>query len=427
MDASASALQVVRQIQSGQRVFVHGGAATPSALLDALVARASELRDVEIIHLHTEGRPRYASPELAASFRVANLFIGANLRPLIDSDRIDYVPCLLSEIPKLFRSRRRPIDVALLHLSAPDAHGFCTLGTSVDVARAAFDSAGVVLAQVNRQMPRVHGDGFIPLAEVDRFVEVDEALPEPALPGSRTEESPAVQAIGKWVAELIEDGACLQIGIGSIPNAVLRALGHHRHLGIHSEMWSDGALDLIRKGVVDNSRKQVHPGKTVSGFVLGSRALYDFVHDNPSVIQLGIDYVNNPSVIARNTKVVAINSALEVDLTGQVCADSIGHRVISGVGGQLDFMRGATLSEGGKAIIAIESRSPKGFPRIVPSLRSGAGVVTPRAQVQYVVTEHGVADLFGLTLNERAQALIRIAHPEDRESLAREWLKVRIQ
>jgi acyl-CoA hydrolase len=267
----------------------------------------------------------------------------------------------------------------------------------------------------------VHGDGFIHLSEVDRFIEVDEPLP-----GARVSEpNPAAQAIGRFASEIIEDGACLQVGIGSIPDAVLRALSLHRNLGIHSEMWSDGALELIRKGVVDNSRKLVHPGKTVSAFVTGSQAVYDFIDDNPSVIQLGTDYVNNPAIIARNPKATAINSALEVDLTGQVCADSLGHRVISGVGGQLDFMRGATLSEGGKAIIALTSRSRKGIPRIVATLRAGAGVVTPRAQVRFVVTEYGVADLFGLTLNERANALMKIAHPEDRDRLAAEWRQVR--
>jgi acyl-CoA hydrolase len=411
----------VSRVKSGQRVFVQGGAATPFVLLDALVSRAAELRDVEIIHLHTEGEARHAAPEFARSFRIANLFVGSNMRTAIDSERIDYVPCLLSEIPKLFRSRRRPIDVALLHLSPPDAHGYCTLGTSVDVARAAFESAEIVLAQVNRRMPRVHGDGFIHVSEIDGLVEVDEPLPETRVGETEAE----ARTIGKYAAEIIEDGACLQIGIGSIPNAVLQALSGHRHLGIHSEMWSDGALELIRRGVVDNSRKTVHPGKTVSGFVVGSRAVYDFIHDNPSVIQLGVDYVNNPAIIARNPKTTAINSALEVDLTGQVCADSVGHRVISGAGGQMDFIRGATLSEGGKAIIAMTSRTKKGFPRIVAGLREGAGVVTPRAQVQHVITEYGSVDLFGLTLNERAQALVRLAHPEDREALEREWRRVR--
>lgn len=415
-------IEAVRCVQSGQRVFVHGGAATPSVLLDALIARASELRDVEFIHLHTEGDGAHADPEFARSFRVANLFVGSNLRRHLDSERVDYLPCLLSEIPKLFRSRRRPIDVALLHLSPPDAHGYCTLGTSVDVARAAFESANVIIAQINPRMPRVHGDGFIHVSNIDWAVEVDAPIPEATVcaPG------PEARAIGKLAAGLIEDGSCLQVGIGSIPDAVLNELHEHRHLGIHSEMWSDGALSLIRKGAVDNSKKTVHPGKTVSAFVIGSGRLYEFIDDNPSVIQLGTDYVNNPAVIARNSKVVAINSALEVDLTGQICADSIGHRVISGVGGQMDFIRGATLSTGGKAIIALTSRSRKGFPRIASTLRSGAGVVTSRAQVQYVITEQGIADLFGLTLNERARALIGIAHPEDRERLDQEWHQVRL-
>jgi 4-hydroxybutyrate CoA-transferase len=415
----ASALEAVELVRSGHRVFVHGGAATPTALLDALVARAPELRGVELIHLHTEGEAKVARPEMAESFRVVSLFTGANLRSAFDADRIDYLPCLLSEIPRIFRSSRRSIEVALLHLSPPDRHGYCTLGVSVDVARAAVESADLLIAQINPRMPRVHGDGFVHLSELDAWVEVDVPLPEPGA-GAHAPGSEAA-AIGRLAAGLIEDGACLQAGIGAIPDAVLRELRGHRHLGIHSEMWSDGALALLECGAVDNSRKAVHPGKNVSSFVMGSRRLYDFVDDNPSVIQLGADYVNNPDVIARNPRVAAINSAVEIDLTGQICADSIGHRVISGAGGQLDFMRGASASEGGKAIIALTSRSGRGAPRIVASLRAGAGVVTPRAQVHHVVTEYGVADLFGRTLGERARALIGVAHPDDRENLSRAW------
>ena len=409
-------------IQSGMRVFVHGGAATPLVLMDALLEEADRLRDVELIHLHLEGPNRHADARFSESFRVANLFVGATMRPKLDSDRVDYLPCLLSEIPKLFRSKRRPIDVALLHVSPPDSHGYCTLGTSVDVARAAFEAATVVIAQVNSQMPRVLGDGLIHISKFHQFVEVNVPLPEitPRPPG------PEEQAIGRFAASIIEDGACLQVGIGAVPDAILSALGGHRHLGIHSEMWSDGALKLILKGIVDNSKKTVHPGKTVSGFVLGSKALYDFINDNPTVVQLGVDYVNNPAVISRNSRVTAINSALEVDLTGQICADSIGHRVISGVGGQMDFVQGANLSLDGKSIIAITSRTKTGSSRIVPALRAGAGVVTSRAQAHHIITEYGIADLFGLTLNERAKALIRISHPEDREFLDKEWHRVRL-
>lgn len=410
-----SAADVVAKVQSGNRVFVHGGAATPTVLLDALTDQANRLRDVELIHLHTEYDGRYAAPEFKKSFRVANLFVGSNMRTKLDCDRVDYLPCFLSEIPQLFRSRRRPIDVALLHLSPPDRHGYCTLGTSVDVARAAFEACDLVLAQINSAMPRVHGDGYVHIDELDHYVEVDEPLPEPKRVAISAEE----KAIGRHVSALVDDGACLQVGIGTVPDAILDALAGHRHLGVHSEMWSDGILKLIKCGAIDNSRKRVHAGKTVSGFILGSKAVYDFIDDNPAVAQLGIDYVNNPNVIARNPQVTAINSAVEIDLTGQVCADSIGSRVISGVGGQMDFIRGAALSPEGKPIIAMTSRTRRGKSRVVSALAPGAGVVTTRAHVHYVVTEHGVADLFGKTLGERSRALIAIAHPADREELER--------
>ncbi len=415
--ARLSAADAVRLIQSGQRVFVHGGAATPGVLLDALVADAARLRDVELVHLHTAGKARYADAGFAGHFRVANLFVGENVRKRLDRDRVDYLPCFLSEIPMLFRNRRRPLDVALISVSPPDKHGNCTLGTSVDVARAAVDSAAVVIAQVNKQMPRVLGDGIVHMGEIDAMVDVDVPLPEsPPSPAT-----PEEDAVGRNVAALIEDGATLQMGIGTIPDAVCRALHGHRHLGIHTEMWSDGALDLILSGAVDNSMKKIHRGRTVSGFVTGTRRLFDFIDDNPEVLQLDIAYVNNPAVIARNPGVCAINSAVEIDLTGQVCADSVGARVISGVGGQMDFLRGAALSEGGKPILAITSRTKNGKSRLVPQLTPGAGVVTTRAHVHYVVTEHGVADLFGRTLGERAAALIGVAHPDDREALAKAW------
>lgn len=409
--------EAVRVVQSNQRVFLHGGVATPLRLVDALVARASELRNVELIHLHTSGPADYADPKYRDSFRVANLFVGGNIRRRMDSDRIDYLPCFLSEIPELFRSGRRPIDVAFVHLSAPDRHGKCTLGTSVDVARAAVEVARTVVAQINPNMPRVLGDGIVPIDHVDRWIEVDDPIPEVLV----SEHSDVEKAIGMNVASLVEDGATLQMGIGNIPDAALAQLHDRRHMGIHSEMYSDGAMELIKSGAVDNSEKHRHPGRTVSGFVMGSKALYDFIDDNPSVHQLDIGYVNNVAIIARNPKVTAINSAVEVDLTGQVCADSVGHRVISGVGGQMDFMRGAALSEGGKPIIAITSRTHKGIPRIVSELRAGAGVVTTRCNVHYVVTEYGIADLYGKTLWERARALIAVAHPDDRERLDREW------
>lgn len=407
-------------VQSGQRVFVHGSAATPLKLIDGLMAHAERLRDVELIHIHVEGTVPYADKKYAKSFRVANLFVGANMRKKLDYDRVDYLPCFLSEIPQLFRRGKRPLDVALIHVSPPDAHGFCTLGTSVDIARAAIDTAKVIVAQVNPQMPRVHGDGFIHINEIDHYIEVDEAIPEHPTRPLKPEE----KAIGKFAAELIEDGATLQMGIGVIPDAVLGFLTNHKNLGIHTEMWSDGVLKLIESGAINNRKKAVHPGKIVSGFLMGTRKLYDFVDDNPSVVQLDIAYVNDPAVIKRNPKVTAINSAVEVDLTGQVCADSIGSKIISGVGGQMDFIRGASLSPGGKPIIAITSRSEKGYPRIVPSLKTGAGVVTTRAHVHYVITEYGVADLFGKTLKERAKALVQISHPDDRDKLDRDWFEL---
>lgn len=410
---------VLKNIQSDMRVFVHGGAATPRALLHGLMDEADRLKNVELIHLHTECDPVYADPKYKESFSIANLFVGSNMRPYLDYDRIDYLPCFLSEIPQLFRSRKRPLDVALIHVSPPDHHGYCTLGVSVDVALAAVESAHLVLAQVNPQMPRVHGDGLLHVDKIHYAIEIDEPLPEHK-PSKLSEDQ---IRIGQYIAGLVEDGSTIQTGIGAIPDAALAALKFHKHLGLHTEMWSDGALDLIEAGVIDNSYKKVHTGKCVSGFAMGSKRLYEYMHDNPYVIQLGIDYVNSPMVIMRNPQVVAINSAVQVDLTGQICADSVGHRIISGVGGQMDFMRGAALSEGGKPIIAITSRTKKGISRIVPTLDPGAGVVTTRSHVHYVVTEYGVADLYGKTLNERARSLIKIAHPDDQEKLERAWFE----
>lgn len=420
MKIYANAEQAIGCIQSNQRVFVHGASATPTLLLEALIRRAGELKNVELVHLHTSGHQKYADPEFAANFKVAAFFIGANMRSQLKPGTVDYIPCLLSEIPQLLRSGRLPLDVALIHVSPPDQHGYCTLGTSVDIALTAFSEAKLVIAQINSRMPRVHGDGFIHVKQIHHAIQIDEPLPEDKpLPFSNEEKE-----IARLAASLIEDGSTLQMGIGAIPDAVLSALRQHQHLGIHTEMWTDGALDLLRSGVVDNSLKKVHPGKTVSGFVMGTKAVFDFINDNPSVVLLDIGYVNNPRNIARNPKVVAINSAVEIDLTGQVCADSIGSRIISGAGGQMDYMRGAALSEGGKPIIAITSRTKSGASRIVPTLKVGAGVVTTRAHVHYVVTEYGIADLYGKTLFQRAKALTAIAHPEDREKLERDWTKL---
>ena len=407
--------QAVRLIQSGQRVFVHGGAATPQVLLRALAARAPELRNVELCHLHTEGDAPCAAPGMAASFRINGLFLGANVRDAVARGDADYVPAFLSEMPALFRERVLPLDVALVHVSPPDRHGYCSLGVSVDIARAAVDSAAVVIAQVNPRMPRSHGDGLVHHSRFAAAVAVDEALPEHA-PG---ELGDAERAIGRHVDELVEDGATLQMGIGSIPDAVLAALENHKDLGVHTEMFSDGVLRLVERGVINGRNKRVHPGKVVAGFVMGSRKVYDFLDDNPMVAMLDIAYVNDPSVIRRNPKVAAINSAIEIDLTGQVCADSIGTKMWSGVGGQMDFLRGASLSPGGKPILALPSVTGKGISRITPLLKPGAGVVTTRAHVHWVVTEYGAVNLRGKNLRQRAQGLISVAHPDHREELAR--------
>lgn len=412
-----SAEKAVEAIRSGQRIFVHGGAATPHALLKGLFSRADQLQDVELIHLHLEGPIPYEEERIKKSFQVTNLFVGSNVRKALDYEHNDYLPCFLSEIPFLFHSGKRPIDIALIHISPPDQHGYCSLGVSVDIAHAAVGVAKTIIAQINTNMPRVHGDGFIHVSQIDYCVEVNDPLPE-ITPHTISE---AEKRIGEHVASLVENGATLQIGIGAVPDAVLKALSSHKHLGIHSEMWSDGALALIESGVVDNSKKVIYPGRTVSGFVIGSRRLYDFIDQNPTVVQLDIGFVNRPSVIAKNPLVTTINSAIEIDLSGQICADSVGNRIISGAGGQMDFMRGATLSKGGKPIIALTARTNKGQSRIVPQLKQGAGVVTTRAHVHHVVTEYGITDLFGKTLKERAKALIEIAHPDDRSLLEKEW------
>jgi acyl-CoA hydrolase len=407
------------QINPGSRVFVHGQSAVPYKLIEEFVGKTQDVPSLEFAHLHLEGNPAHLSPEHRARFRINNLFVSPALRNSVDCEQVDYSPVFLSEIPKLFLTGRLPIDVAIVHLSPPDRFGYCTLGVGVDVTRAAVDSAKIVMAQINSKMPRTQGDTLVHVNEIDYWLEVDQNLPEKIL---RPEDNAqTLEAIGQNVSTLIDHGSTLQVGIGAIPDAVLRSLRGHKNLGIHSEMWSDGVVDLILSGAVDNSRKVVHPGKTVASFIQGTQKVYDFVHDNPSIELYPSDYVNSPLVIARNPKVVAINSAVEIDLTGQVCSDSVGHRMISGVGGQIDFIRGASMSPGGKPIIAITSRTKKGSSRIVSSLHEGAGVVTTRADVHYVVTEYGVADLYGKSLGERAKALISIAHPEDREKLHREW------
>ena len=407
---AAEALQIV---QSHQRVFIQGACATPLQLVDALTARAPELRGVEIVQLHTEGRAPYAAPGMEASFRVNALFVGGLVREAVNAGRADYLPVFLSEVPNLFRKGVLPLDVALIHVSPPDRHGWCSLGVSIDVVLAAIQHATHVIAQINPRMPRTHGDGLLHVSRIHSAVLVDEALPQafPAKLGA------VERAIGRHVADMVEDGATLQMGIGAIPDAVLASLGDHRRLGVHTEMFSDGLVDLVERGAVTGECKKVHPGKIVAGFAMGTQKLYDFVDDNPLVAMLDIAYVNDVEVIRRNPRVTAINSAIEVDLTGQVCADSIGTRLFSGVGGQMDFIRGASLSEGGKPIIALPSTCKNGESRIVNTLKAGAGVVTTRAHVHWVVTEYGVANLYGKNLRQRARALIDIAHPNHREAL----------
>jgi len=403
----------LKMVEPNHRVFIHGGAATPNILLAALANRYRELWNVELVSISLQGDPVITAKKFKESFRMNSLFVSENIREAVNGGRGDYVPIFLSEIPMLFRKNILPLDVALIHVSEPDQHGFCSLGTSVDIASAAVTCARKIIAQVNPLMPRSHGDGIIHIKDIDALVYAETELP--SIAQGRSNEITA--RIAAKCAELVEDGATLQMGIGSVPDAVLANLGNHKGLGVHTEMFSDGIIPLIEKGIVTNEFKRKHRGKTVASFVLGTRKLYDFIDNNPSVAMLGIDYVNDTSVIRTNPKVVAINSAIEVDITGQVCSDSIGTYHYSGVGGQVDFMRGAALSEGGKPIIALPSTTSKGESRIVSFLKPGAGVVTTRAHAHYVVTEYGVAYLFGKNMRQRAKALIEIAHPNHREQL----------
>jgi acyl-CoA hydrolase len=411
-----SAAQAVSVITSRSRVFIHTAVAAPQRLIAAMTDRAPELRGVEVCHLHTEGDASYAKPEHRESFHVSAFFIGANMRGAIASGEADYIPVFLSEVPALFKRGILPLDVALIQVSPPDRHGFCSLGVSVDATQAAVETAKVVIAEINPRMPRTHGDGRVHIDRIDIAVDANYELPE-SPPAELTE---VEHAIGANCAGLIDNGATLQMGIGAIPDAVLAALTGHQNLGVHTEMFSVGVIDLVERGVVNGSQKRVHPGVLVSSFLMGTRRLYDFVDDNPQVVMLGADYVNDTAVIRRNPKVTAINSAIEVDLTGQVVADSIGTRLFSGVGGQMDFIRGASLSPGGKPIIALPSSTRRGASRIVSMIQPGAGVVTTRAHVHYIVTEYGVAELYGKTLRQRARILIEVAHPDHREHLERE-------
>ncbi len=407
-----TAKEAVKLIQSGDRVLIQGGAATPQTLVKAMVARGPELKGVEVVHLHTEGECGYTSIELKDSFHTNAFFIGGNIRKMIGVTA-DYIPIFLSDIPSLFRQGYMDLDVVLVNVSHPDKHGFCSLGVSVDIVVSAIEKGKKVIAQINKNMPRTFGDGIVHLNNFDACVLQDEDIHEMKFVAP----SAAEEKIGKNIAEIIEDGSTLQMGIGGIPNAVLTYLTEHKNLGVHTEMFSEGIVDLVEKGVVNGANKKVNPYKIVSGFAMGTKRLYDFMDDNAEIEMRDIAYVNDTAVIRQNPKVTAINSAIEIDMTGQVCADSIGLRMFSGVGGQMDFMRGAALSEGGKPIIAITSTTAKGVSKIVPSLKPGAGVVTTRAHARFVATEFGVAELFGKNLKQRAQALRDIAHPEHREDL----------
>lgn len=411
-----SASEALSVIQSGNRVFVHGSACTPLYLLKELGAQKHRLQDVELVSISLQGDIEVNKPEYANHFKINSLFVSEPVRTAVNEGRADFVPVFLSDIPDLFKKDILKLDVAMVQVSEPDEHGYCSLGVSVDIARSAVSCAKHIIAQVNPQMPRTHGDGLIHTKRFSYMVYRDEALPQVDY-GAKT--GPAELQIGAHVASLIEDGSTLQMGIGTIPDAVFKCLYNHKNLGVHTEMCSDGIVDLFEKDVINNTKKKIHPYKTVTGFALGTQKLYSYVDNNPAFAFLDIDYVNDPHVIRRNPKVVAINSAIEVDLTGQVCADSIGSRQFSGIGGQMDFMRGAALSEGGKPIIALTSRTAKGINRIVPMLREGAGVVTTRGHVHYIITEFGVANLYGQNLRQRAKALINIAHPDDREMLDR--------
>jgi acyl-CoA hydrolase len=415
--AASKAVEVIR---SGERVFIHGGVATPVCLVKALQDRYKELKQVELVSITNIGDIDFDQPEYGDSFFFNSLFVSANTRAIANSPHGDYVPVFLSQIPQLFRKKILPIDVALIQVSPPDKHGFCSLGTSVDIAKAAVEMARVVIASVNPRMPRTHGEGFIHTSRINSMVYCEHELPEVDY-SSKTNE--ATVRIGKNVAALVEDGATLQLGIGSIPDQVLQNLTGHKNLGIHTEMMSDGVIPLIQSGVINNSVKKLNKGRCVTGFMVGTRKLYDFVDDNPQIRVMDITYVNDTSIIRQNPKATAINSALEIDLTGQVCADSIGVYQYSGIGGQMDFIRGASLSEDGKPIIALPSVTSRGASRIVPFLKEGAGVVTTRGHVHWVVTEFGSVNLFGMGLKQRGKALIEIAHPDHREQLERSFFE----
>ena len=407
---------IAAAVESGDRIFLTGNCSVPRRLMEALVDRAPDLQDVEICHALTIGSSDYVDPEMEGHIRANSLFIGPNVRKAVQEGRADFTPVLLSEFTLLFKNNVLPLDVAFVHLSPPDEHGFCSYGIETGLTKSPAESADVIVAEVNENMPRCLGDSFIHVSRLDHIVPVDYPLLE--LPMTAGGLSDVHIRIGEYIADLIPDGATMQMGIGAIPDAVLKFLQDKRDLGVHTELFSDSVIDLVESGVLTNARKTLHPGKITAGFMIGTNRLYQWAHDNPLIELHRTEYINDPFVIAQNERQVAINSAIEVDLTGQVCADSIGPKLYSGVGGQLDFIYGASRSKGGVPIIAMPSTvQGKDISRIVPMLRRGAGVVTSRYHVHYVVTEYGVADLYGKTIRERAQALIRIAAPEFRERL----------
>lgn len=413
----SSAQAALQLIENGEFIWSHSMAATPYSMLDALAQVARDKQQLTLLSLHTEKSGALCAAELTGHLRQRVFFVGGPTRPAVNAGFADYVPCFLSEIPKLFRSKEQRIDTAIVQVSPPDKHGLCSLGVSVEATRAAMQNAHRVIAQINPRMPRTHGDSFVHLQDFAAYVELESQIPL-HLPA---EQDPVTQQIGAHVASLIRDGDCLQMGIGAIPDAALACLGDRQNLGVHTEMFSDGVLPLLAKGVINNRNKKKHPGKVVTTFAMGSQALYDFVDDNPEVVFLDVAYTNDTAVIRQNPQVVSINSALQVDLSGQICADSLGTKIYSGVGGQMDFVRGAGLSEGGRAIIALPSTAAGGtLSRISSLLSPGAGVVTTRAHAHYIVTEYGVANLRARSLSERAKALIDIAAPQFREQLARQ-------
>ena len=412
-----TAQEAVKVIKSGDHIHLSSVASAPQCLIKAMCerGRAGELKDVHIHHLHTEGPAPYSEPEFEGVFQLDSFFVGGNVRKTTQAGYADYIPVFLSETQKLYRSGAVPCNVAMIQVSRPDKHGFVSLGTSVDATLAAVECADTVIAVVNKYVPRAFGDAMIPMSKIDLFVEDDQPLEEAHF----TEPNEVEVAIGKHCAALIEDGATLQMGIGAIPNAVLAQLGGHKNLGIHTEMFADGVLPLVRAGVINGEAKNIDKGKMVSTFLMGSNDVYNFIDDNPAVLMKDVGYTNAPYIIAKNDKVTAINSALQVDLTGQVCADSLGRKFYSGVGGQVDFVYGASLSKGGKAIIAMPSITNKGVSKICDTLLPGAGVVTTRNHMHWFVTENGAVDLYGKSLQERARLLISVAHPSAQEELDR--------